>query len=329
MDKLPLAIMPLSSAPLKAAKLVKNSQLETMVELHSDKTSGSLQIRPEDIPTSFPSASADDLAMIAKLSSLRSYDVYSLRSNLAKLGIEVDKSQLELSEATKERLERSSIEFIRPLIIHLFGDGSDVSDADALNRLFRDPDVAKVQQRLRMLSERTGIPLSGIPGFLQSYRDIFLSTVYYRDSFDSIAPDLNRFWVWLGELKNYREISPAAAASCNHVASHLRNLFTSTRERLNRFKASFETFWRDMNPSSFQRLRAQIEDNHDAMGAVLCGLGVKMRNWSAAFPDNDAGSPATRLSYVTAELEPGLDQLMTVENDARAKLGMPRLRGQR
>jgi hypothetical protein len=113
------------------------------------------------------------------------------------------------------------------------------------------------------------------------------------------------------------------------VATLLRNLFTSTRDRMNKFKGSFESFWRDMNPTSFGRLRGQIEDNHDTMGAVLCGLGVKMRNWSSAFPDNTSGSPSTRIAYVTAELEPGLDQLMAIENDARVKLGLPKLKALR
>lgn len=327
MDRLPLSMVPLASATLKAAKLVKNAQLETMVELHSDKSTGSLQIRPADIPASFPATSSQDLAIIDGLAALKSYDVFSLRNSLAKLGIEVDKAHLELSDATRERLERNSMEFIRPLVLNLFGDGTDAPDGSSLTKLFRDPDIARVQQRLKLMSQKTGIPVEGIPAFLQNYRDMFLSTSYYRDSFDAIAPDLNRFWIWLGELKNQREVSssPGALATINKVTARLRNLFTSTRDRQNKFKAAFEVFWRDMNKESFQQLRSQIEDNHDTMGAVLCGLGVKMRSWSAAFPDNTTGSAGTRIAYVTSELEPGLDQLMTIENDARVRLGMPKI----
>ncbi|TAL30989.1 MAG: hypothetical protein EPN97_11680 [Alphaproteobacteria bacterium] len=326
MDKLSLSTMPLASTTLKSAKLVKNAQLETMVELHSDKDTGSLQIRPADIPASFPATSKQDLALIEGLAALKSYDVFSLRSSLAKLGIEMDKSQLELSDETKARLERNSMEFIRPLVINLFGDGTEAPDSTSLAKLLRDPDIARVQQRLKIMSQKTGIPVEGIPAFLQTYRDMFLSTSYYRDSFDAIAPDLNRFWLWLAELKSPRSgASAAALAACGRVTVIVRNLFTSTRDRQNKFRASFESFWRDMNPESFQRLRQQIEDNHSSMGAVLCGLGVKMRSWSAAFPDNNTGSPAARTAYVTSELEPGLDALMTIENDARFRLGMPKM----
>jgi hypothetical protein len=330
-DKLPLSIMPLDSNTLKAARLVKNARLETMVELHHDKSSGSLQLRPRDIPASYPATSVQDLLLINKLAELRSYDVYSLRSSLARLGISVDKSQLELSDATRERLEKNAQEFIRPLVLTLFGDGPDAAETPELAQLLRHRDVTKVQQRLKIMSQKTGIPVQGIPDFLQSYRDIFLSTTYYRDCFDSIAPDLNRFWVWLGELKNQREVtaSPDGSASCSNLAILLRNLFASTRDRLNKFKGSFETFWTDMNPQSFKTLSTQIEDSHDTMGAVLCGLGVKMRNWSATFPDNTTGSTATRINYVTVELEAGLDQLMAIENGARTKLGLPPLHGQR
>jgi hypothetical protein len=327
MDRLSLSMVPLASTTLKSAKLVKNAQLETMVELHSDKDTGSLQIRPADIPASFPATSKQDLAIIDSLAALKSYDVFSLRSNLEKLGIEVDKSQLELSDETKARLERNSMEFIRPLVINLFGDGTDAPDSSSLAKLLRDPDVSRVQQRLKVMSEKTGIPVEGIPGFLQNYRDMFLSASYYRDSFDAIAPDLNRFWIWLGDLKTQREVagSQGALVTIGKVTALLRNLFTSTRDRQNKFRTAFEVFWRDMNPQSFSRLRAQIEDNHSTMGAVLCGLGVKMRSWSAAFPDSNTGSATARISYVMSELEPGLDQLMAIENDARVKLGLPKM----
>ena len=59
-----------------------------MLELHNDPVSGSLQIRPEDIPSAFPGVSKSDQDIISGLASLKSYDVYSLRLSLKKLGIE-------------------------------------------------------------------------------------------------------------------------------------------------------------------------------------------------------------------------------------------------
>jgi hypothetical protein len=318
-DKLPLSIMPLSSSTLRSAHLVKNAQMETMLELHSDPLSGSLQIRPQDIAASFP-VSQDDQAIINKLATLNSYDVYSLRANLNRLGIKVDDKALELSDALKGKLADYSIEFTRPLILRIFGDGnSDIADAKNLQKLFHDPDVARVRARLNRISEKTGMPVEEIPAFLQSYADLFLSCAYYEHGFANIGPDIDRFWLWLADVKTRREAiaSPRALKSCRKVEEGLQFVVTSIRERPAEFKAGFERFWRDMNKKSFERLRRQVENNNVAMGAVLCGVTVKIRDWSKTFPDNTVGSPAARVRYVMEKLEPGLEKLKAMENDAR------------
>jgi hypothetical protein len=324
-DKLTLANMPLTSQSLKSSRLIKNTRLETMLELHNDPVSGSLQIRPEEIPATFPGASKDDQALIEKLAALDSYDVYSLRINLKKLGIEVAESTLSLSEGMQQKLERYSLEFTRPLIIKIFGDGKEESENTRdFHAFFRNPDVALVQERLKNLSQKTSIPLPEIPDFLLNYRDLFLSTLYYRENLESLVPELNRFWLWIADLKNQKEVSssPGSMARCRKVMGMMRFLFISTRERLTQFRGAFDVFWDDMNPGSFAKLRRQIEDNHTSMGAVLCALGVKMRDWSQVFPDNRSASVAQRIQYIMAELEPGLDKLMGMENRAREQIGM-------
>jgi hypothetical protein len=320
MDTLPLSIIPLTSQSLKSARLVKNKQMETMVELHGDPLSGSLQIRPEDVASTFPN-SKDDQAIITGLAALKSYDVYSLRTSLKQLGIDVDPKALELSSPVKEMLGQHALDFSRPLILNIFGTGSDgLDDAAAdLRKVLRDPDVARVQARLTLMAQTTGIPVAGIPEFLQTYSDLFLSVAYYRYSFERIGPDINRFWPWLADLRNYREISasPSAVASCRTVEENLRFLCTSIGERLAEFKAAFEVFLGDMNSKSFERLRQQVADKYTGMGAVLCGVVVKMRDWSNTFPDNNSGAPAARSKYVITELEPILQQLKDKETSAR------------
>lgn len=322
-DTLPLSMIPLTSTTLKSARLVKNSRLETQVELMNDPITGSLQIRPEDIAQQFP-GSKEDHKIINSLSQLNSYDVYSLRTSLKKLGIEVENSTvLELSESMKDRLDHYAVEFTRPLLRNIFGNGQE-SDQQSLLKLFRDPDRTLVAQRLKTLAEKTGMPVEDLPKFLEGYNDIFLSVAYYRHSFESAVPDINRFWLWLGDLKSKREVatSPRTMASCKRVEESLRFLSTSIRERLGSFKNSFEVFWDDMNRDSFEKLRKEIEDNHVGMGGVLCGLVVKMRLWSQEFPDNAIGGPATRAGFLLSEMEPGLEHLKEMENEARQRIGL-------
>jgi hypothetical protein len=323
-DTLPLSMIPLSSSTLKSARLVKNSRLETSIELMNDPIAGSLQIRPEDIADTFP-GSKEDQAIISSLASLNSYDVYSLRTSLKKLGIKVDDTVLELSDNMKDRLDQYAVEFTRPLIKAIFGTGSDgIDDKENLIKIFRDPDRVRVAQRLRIMAQKTGIPVEELPKFLEEYNDVFLSVAYYRHSFESVVPDINRFWLWLGDLRTRRDAigSPRTMMSCKKVEESLRFLSSSIRERLGRFRGAFEVFWDDMNRETFILLRREIEDNHVGMGAVLCGLVVKMRHWSQAFPDNAMGGPTTRAQYLVSEMEPGLEHLKVMENDARMKIGL-------
>jgi DNA-binding transcriptional MerR regulator len=328
-DRLPLSSIPLASGALKNAKLIKNARMETTVELHSDPVSGSLQISPDAIGD-FMQTSPRDQAIINSLAGLHSFDVYSLRSNLKKLGLEVeDDTALELSDDMKEGLSIYGGEFVRPLVEKIFGSGrEDLHASDGLQKIFRDPDVARVKENLKTMSQKTGIPLAEIPAFLEEYSDVFHSVAYYRYGFESVGRDVDRFLLWAGELRAHRDIasSPKGAAACRQAEETMRFLAASLRERLAQFQSGFETFWKDINRASFQQMRTQIEENHASMGSVLCGVIVKLRLWKKEFPDNNVGGPATRIKFVMTELEPGLAKLKELELEARKRLGLKPLK---
>lgn len=325
LDVLSLSMIPLSSNTLKNARLIKNSRLETAVELYNDPVAGSLQIYPEDIADQI-AASDRDQEIINQLAGLQSYDVYSLRSSLKKIGLDVtDPAALELSDEMKDSLGGIAVQFTRPLIERIFGTGKiDVSDAKALNKVFRDPDVARVRENLQIMTQKTGMPLTDLPKFLEEYSEVFFSVAYYRHSFDAVGPDADRFLSWIKELQQHRDVSgsPQTVQSCRKVEDAMRFLVGSARERLTRFQASFETFWGNINKESFSTLRGQIEENHSSMGSILCGLNVKLRNWAGQFPDNNAGGPQKRAKYVVGELEPGIEKLRLMEVEARKKMGL-------
>jgi hypothetical protein len=325
LDTLSLSMIPLTSNTLKNARLIKNSRLETSVELYNDPIAGSLQIYPADIAEQIL-ASPRDQEIVNQLAALHSYDVYSLRASLKKLGIEgVEIESLELSSGMKESLGEISVQFTRPLIEKIFGSGNiDVNDSQALQKMFRDPDVNRVRENLRIMTQNTGIPLADLPEFLREYSEVFLSVAYYKYSFDSIGPELDRFLVWVKVLREHKDISssPQTAQSCKKVDEAMLFLVGSIRERLAKFQTSFEKFWSDINKDYFLTLRKQIEENHSSMGSVLCGLGVKMRGWSKDFPDNNVGGPQKRAKYVVTDLEPGIEKLKALETEARKKLGM-------
>lgn len=323
-DTLPLSIIPLSNTTLKAARLVKNARLETAIEVHSDPVTGSLHFRPEDVVEAHL-GTQEDQDILTRLAKLPSYDIYSLRSGLKKLGIQVDETVLELSDDMKDKLQQYSLEFTHPLIRHIFGaDGEKDESPESLLKLFNDPDKARVSFRLRQMSQKTGLSLAEIPAFLEDYSDVFLSVAYYRHTFHTVLPELERFWVWIEDLRMQSEegVSPLTVVNARKAEESLRFVTSSIRERLKRFQAGFDLFWSDISKESFNRLRHDIEENHAGMGAVLCGLVVKIRGWSAEFPDNTVGGPAKRSQYLITELEPGLELLQDAETYARERIGL-------
>jgi hypothetical protein len=267
-----------------------------------------------------------DQDIVNSLAGLYSYDVYSLRANLKRLGVEItDVDALELSDDMKEQLAVYSLGFIGPLVEKIFGQGiSELNNKDALQNIFRGSDAARVRENLKIMSAKTGMPLTEIPKFIEEYSDLFLSVAYYRYSFESISADIDRCLSWVLGARSHRDVasSPRTIAQCKQVEVILRFLSNSIRERLALFRACFEKFWEDINRDSFQRMRQQIEENHTSMASALCGLVVKINLWKKEFPDDVKGNPAVRAKFVVTELEPGLMRLKEFENQARKKLGL-------
>lgn len=325
MDTLSLSMLPLASNTLKNAKLVKNPRMETTVELFSDPLTGSLQVMPDKLSEHI-ATNPRDQEIINSLSNLHSFDVYSLRTSLKKLGIEVANAEnLELSEGIKNALSIYSLQFTRPLIEQIFGGGRfDLNDPENFQKIFKDPDVARVRENLAIMAQKTGLAMQDIPKFLEEYNEVFVSVAYYRHSFENIRDHIDRFLFWMRDLKTHRDVtsSPKTLAHCKKTEETLRFLSGSIQERLARFQYNFEMFWKEINRASFDRMRHDIEQNHSSMGAVLCGLVVKMNDWAEEFPTNEAGGPTARSKYIITEFEPGLDRLRDMEADARKKLGM-------
>ena len=315
-DKLSLARMPLANVSLKAGHLVKDAKMDTMFELVNDPLAGSLQIRADEISRNF-SISAADQELINKLSSLGSYDVYSLRINLNKLGIRLDNDTLDLSEATKSTLAQYSLNFTRPLILAVYGTG-EVNETENLQKLFRDSDRERVTRRLKTMSEKIGIPVAEIPDFLSDYKELYMSGSYYMHTFEGILKDVSRLYLWIEDLKTQPEVAtvPRLVDTCLKTEEAMKFLCNSVIERMDEFKGGFEHFWKNMTKKSFEKLRRQVEDNRTGLGAVLCGLIVKMRDWSKNFPDDKTGTISMRLKYL-AEMKAFLDKLQNMESEAR------------
>ena len=87
---LPLDIIPFQTEGLLRSKLIKNHHLLGVIELFSERETGSGQISVEDLHDHFhwkEGLAHPDLKILSKLAPLPSYDVYSLRRSMRQLGI--------------------------------------------------------------------------------------------------------------------------------------------------------------------------------------------------------------------------------------------------
>ena len=195
---LPLSILPFETSALKRARLIKNVRLKSVIELFTDKDTGSGQIDIEDIPNEFGWNMADppaDMTMLRKVGNLPSYDVYSLRISLRELDIKVnDVDALRLSDSMNSELTAYMTDFTRPLIKEIYG-GEDVTidSFEDVIKLFRDPDMKKALEKIRVMSAKLNIKPEEIPRFMEDYGDIFLSLSYYRRCLASIEPIITEF----------------------------------------------------------------------------------------------------------------------------------------
>lgn len=336
-DQLPLSIIPLQSKTLRKAKLLKNSKLETVVEMYSDPLTGSLQIPTDDKLTEAlgignSEAAENDKLIIQQLSQLESFDIYSMRSSLQRIGLDLElpDEALQLSDTMKKSLSRYSRAFTMPLLQKIFGVDSDALEQTGgdLNKLFQNPDKQLVKQNLLQLSENTGIPLQEIPTFIQNYSDIYQSVSYFRYTYDAINDEIDRFLVWIELVINHKDIAstPQTQKICRQVEKNMRYVLVSLRERFDLFTKSFTVFWSDINAQSFAQLRRDVTENYESIGHVLCAVVVKINTWSEQFPFNDAGSPNKRAKFTMTELAPGIEGVKRTEEAARATLGLPQLK---
>ncbi|MBT7943063.1 MAG: hypothetical protein HN719_06885 [Alphaproteobacteria bacterium] len=172
---LPMTILPLETPALNRARLIKNVRLESVIELFTDKDTGSGQIDIEDLPQQFSWNMADppsDMSVIRKVGNLPSYDVYSLRISLREMEIPVnDHDALKLSDAMSKELTSYMTDFTRPLIMQIYGDDDvSIESFDDVIKLFRSPDVSQALEKIRVMADKLNIK----PDFICFFYDIFL-----------------------------------------------------------------------------------------------------------------------------------------------------------
>ena len=316
-----MEILPLKMPGLRRARLVKNNQLLTMVELFKDEDAGSGQVLTEELPGFFPEGGDDfksDLRLLKKFDLVPSFDVYSIRIALREMNIAVeDQEALKLSESKRAELTERMKTFTHPLIMHVYGVEPDqnVGDVSDILTMFKDPDPKVALQKLRMMADSLNVELTEIPKFLEDYGDIFLSLAYFRAILDKTVPIIDEFLEWLKDLRGTFVVKQDRAqdAILKRIDSDLTDITTSITGRFESFDRKTQDFWTDISAERFHEVRELITAHHTTVGGVLCGLTLKMEHWKQKFKNPTVGGPQQRLEFTRGEVLPGLDWIKDLE----------------
>ncbi len=313
---LPLNIIPLETQALRDARLTKNARLEGVVELFSDRQTGSGQIYPHALNEffDFRGDCRKDYDVILALGELPSYDVYSLRIELRELGIDVDESQhLRLSKEMERELSGYMQTFTRPLIAAVYGkEGAKGQSFSSIVGLLLDPNVQDARKNLMSLAAKLEVELLAIPQFLMRYGDVYLSLAYYSFCMDQIRPTLQDFLNAVDELlgdpklRNDRHLVDA----CKLVKGQLRGLEIGVSQVMEIFRVHTENMWQSISASRFRAMEKLILQYQKEIGGTICALTVKMNGWAGLKGKRQASS---RASFILSDMVQGLDQLRPID----------------
>lgn len=323
LHSLPLAMIPLSTPGLQRARLVKNARLETAVELYRDETTGSGQFKLDHLPDVFPSYKKEldeDREKLEALTTLSSFDVFSLRIGLRKLEMGItDNDFLKLSDDLREKLMQQLPEYSRPLVTFIYGEGTDDELHTYTNPLAKltEESTETAKKNVKHLAELLHRPVGKIPEFVEEYGDLATSLCYFRHIFNRTAYDVNDFKDWLSELRTVPTMKQNDDLMRIHRSTEgtLDYLNKSLKARFGVFDQQFKTFWNDIQPETWTALKLLLTSNYSNIGGVLCGLQVKMELWKERFPGMD-GSAQKKVDFLKLEVVPGLSSLFELESSA-------------
>jgi hypothetical protein len=310
---LPLDTVSLKNKSLQEARLIKNSHLEGVVELFSGNETGSGQIAPHELDKAFDFSGdrAGDLELIKSLSTLPSYDVFTLRMELGRMGIGVSQaSTLNLSDDACRALTPYMQRYTKPLATAIFWDGLiETVGTHNLMAIVANPDPRKTRENLARLAQAVGISIAEVPAFLEDYTDFLLSATYFQSNANRLEPTMTRL---AGEIERLGhdpslEADRSLARNCALVCGRMEAIYTQTTGFLELFEKMAMRVWMRPSGERFSMLRSFLEKCYVYLGAALCGLSVKLDAWETA--SRATGSVRKQAEYIARDLNEGLDRI--------------------
>jgi hypothetical protein len=315
---LPLSIIPLQSPSLRRARLIKNARLESVIELYHDVGGASGQIESSELlnMSGWPKVGKHpDKRVISALRDLHSFDVYSLRIQLRKLGIRVEQTNLlKLSDKNTGELMQYMNVFTQPLLKQIYNTAeSSVETMEQLIQKYTCPDKHEALENLKLMASKLHIELQGVPNFLGEYADIYLSIAYGKVCLNTLIPQIMMFEESIDEMSESYELSNDARLmrGIDYIKNSITDVTASVVSRFENFDRESETMWEDITAESFNHVKTMIRSHHVSVGAILCGLSVKMNGWQNNLAV-DRGL-VRRADFIRSDMMQGMEMINRIE----------------
>ena len=288
---------------------------QSVVEIYKDANSRSGQIAPEALKAHFRWDSAEDFEdqrLLEQLALLNCYDIYSLRIEIRRAGIELTEvDALSLSEEKQAELTEYMRVFTSLLLAQVYGDSNaDIKNFDQLIGMFANPDKGSAMRNLRKLAEKLDIEIMEVPSFLEEYAYIFLSLAYFKNTLDGLVPKILRFIEVMDELEGNYHMSrdPILMNVCGFLRERRNDVTASLAGRFESFDRHSKDMWNDLNGDSFRRVRKLIESHYTTVGGVLCGLLMKIDAWEREVGWKNT-SPIKRAEFIATQMRSGINRI--------------------
>tara|TARA_Y100000588_G_scaffold189159_1_gene203083 strand:- start:28 stop:465 length:438 start_codon:yes stop_codon:yes gene_type:complete len=97
----------------------------------------------------------------------------------------------------------------------------------------------------------------------------------------------------------------------DYIKDSITDMTASVVSRFESFDRESETMWEEITAESFNHVKNTIRSHHVSVGAILCGLSVKMNGWQ-----NNLASGrglVRRADFIRSEMIQGMEKINRIE----------------
>ena len=311
---LPLLAFNLENSTLRSATLRKNIALDTVIDFTNSLRQDIGLITQKELMLHFDRDDVGDTdkKTLSSLTSLPSFDCFTLKTSLAPLKIRVlDKNIFNLSSNMKTILFPLMSRITRPLIQYLYSDQKfGVSDTETLLKLIKDTEPLKVRDRLEIMAQNMSVSLPKLIENLEEFGELFLSVSFFERINIEASSKIDQLILWAedGVSNSNLRNDPSAQSQFSQVERRLGYIKTNLHSRFDNLGRITQIDWEEFGASDFKTIKREILSQQANLATALCGIMVKAFEWEKQFP-SAGGSPQQCLEFLSEDLNVGLDNL--------------------